>query len=425
MWRRKIISILLGFILLFSIPPYFTEGKDSVKSIPRWNVGDKWIYQGDGNYSFEDTEGTIRVDATIDDLTLEVSDIDGGYYTLSLTGDIGVKAYIKIESINLETTIKFSMGKIDGTFIISQSHLGIKEAILNLSGVIIISLAPLPLPFTIGMSGEFSPEWRILDFPLMENKEWNTSATTLLFNVSEDLFNFMENLLDIFSSFLPQEYREIIQELIEMMKEMFPMKIDMPAVHMKCEGEREVKVKAGTYNAFLINVEDILPLYFAEYLANFIKVNYCEQDYAGNVDVDVELASTSYSPPGAPEPPSKPSGKTRVIKGREYEYSVSCTDPNGSMLSYGWDWDGDEIVDEWTAFYPSGEIARINHTWQERGKYEVRVKAKNEYGLESKWSDALTVKTWISFTPVEKYSFMGIFSRYLSSLLYLYFSRER
>jgi len=423
MWRRKFIVILLGIILVISIPPYSTQGKNSPQNVPKWSVGDKWTYQGEGNYSFEDTEGIINAGVSITDLALEVVEISAEDYILSLSGGISVDAYVKIESIDLETTIKFSMGKIGGMFIVSQSNLGIKEAVLNLSGLIVISLAPLPLPFKMGMSGEFSPEWKILDFPLVENKEWDTSDSTLLFNVSEDLFKFIENLLNALSNFLPQEYMEIIQEIIDMIREMFPMEIDMPVAHMKCEGEKEVNVKAGTYNAFLINVEDIFPLYFAEALANFIKVNYCENDYAGEIEADVELASTTYSPPGAPDTPSKPSGKRRVMKGREYEYSTSCVDPNGGMLSYGWDWDGDMVVDEWTSFYPSGQEVRVNHSWQERGKYEVRVKAKNEYGLESKWSEPLVVKTWFSFAA--PYTFINIFSRYLYSLILLYFSRER
>jgi len=424
MWRRKIISILLGIILLLGVFPHPIQGKDSLKNIPKWNVGDKWVYDGGGNYSIEESDGTIRASASINDLTLQVDEIRDGDYILTLTGDIHLDAYVKIESISLETTINFNMGKIEGMLRISENNLEIEKFMLNVSGVIVISLAPLPLPFKAGISIEFVPGWKILDFPLATGKEWNTSASTMLFNVSEDLFNFIESLLDALSNFLPPEYRDFLQEIIDMVKDMLPLEIDMPVAYMKCEGERDVKVRAGTYHAFLISVEDILPIYFAESLANFIKLNYSQSDYAGDIDAKVELTSTDYSPPGAPEKPSKPSGAIRIRKGKEYEYSTVTTDSNGSMISYGWDWDGDMVVDEWSAFYPSGEEITMSHAWKKRGKYEVRVKARNEYGLESKWSEPLMVKTWLSFTTPHRFSFTNLFSDYLLHILYLHFSRE-
>ena len=406
--RSQIISILLAVAVLFSFPFPVVYEKGLAKNVPKWNIGDKWVYEGEGNYSIEETGGSIKIDGKITNLALEVKDIEGGAYTLSLNGYVRANAYVYIEDV-LETTVKFSLGKIGGKFIISK-NLEIKEVILNLSGIITISLAPVPLPFSAEMSAIFTPAWKIIDFPLMENKEWNTSSSTLLLNVSEDIFEFLENLLQALANFLPQEYIDFFQEIIDMLREFFPIEVDMPVAHMKCEGLREVRVVAGSYTAFLINVEDLFPLYFAETLANFIKVNYSEELYTEEMNADIELVSTNYSPPGAPEAPSKPSGKTRIIKGREYEYSTSAIDPNGSMISYGWDWDGDEIVDEWTAFYPSGEVVSVAHSWDKRGKYEVRVKARNEYGMESKWSEPLIVKTWISL-PTDA------LSRYLYLLL--------
>ena len=61
----------------------------------------------------------------------------------------------------------------------------------------------------------------------------------------------------------------------------------------------------------------------------------------------------------APEPPEKPitpSGRTNGIIGDEYIYSTSSIDPNGDQITYGWDWDGDYIVDEWTNFFSSGMV---------------------------------------------------------------------
>ena len=92
-----------------------------------------------------------------------------------------------------------------------------------------------------------------------------------------------------------------------------------------------------------------------------------------------------------PNKPSKPDGSTSGKVGTSYSYSTSTTDPDGDNIRYGWDWDGDGIVDEWTSFYESGETITTLHTWTKKGAYNVRVKAQDEDGLESEWSDPLSV----------------------------------
>ena len=92
-----------------------------------------------------------------------------------------------------------------------------------------------------------------------------------------------------------------------------------------------------------------------------------------------------------PFKPDKPSGPPSGKIGREYVYTSTAVDANGDKVRYGWDWDGDGIVDEWTPYYASGESIEISHSWNEKGTYQVRVKAEDEHGAESLWSDPLTV----------------------------------
>jgi len=96
-----------------------------------------------------------------------------------------------------------------------------------------------------------------------------------------------------------------------------------------------------------------------------------------------------------PEKPSKPSGETQGQTGTSYPYSTNATDPDGDKLEYGWDWDGDDTVDEWddnsSNYYPSGMPISTSHAWSADGTYNVKVKAKDIYGEESEWSDPLSV----------------------------------
>jgi hypothetical protein len=108
-----------------------------------------------------------------------------------------------------------------------------------------------------------------------------------------------------------------------------------------------------------------------------------------------------------PEIPDMPSGETNVKTGVEYGYSTKSSDLDGDMIKYGWDWDGDGTVDEWTDFYDSGVTVSTSRSWDEEDVYEIKVKARDEHGAESGWSEPLTVnveksksKTYNSFEKI-------------------------
>lgn len=94
---------------------------------------------------------------------------------------------------------------------------------------------------------------------------------------------------------------------------------------------------------------------------------------------------------GAPGVPSQPSGPTSGYVGTSYTYATSTTDPNSDQVKYGWDWNGDYTVDEWTGYYSSGSTCSTPHAWSSTGTYDVRVKAKDDRGAESSWSSSLAV----------------------------------
>jgi len=86
-----------------------------------------------------------------------------------------------------------------------------------------------------------------------------------------------------------------------------------------------------------------------------------------------------------PAPPNTPSGETSGYHGEEYTYCTSTTDPDGDKVKYWFDW-GDGENSGWTSLYNSGETACADHTWDEPGDYQVKAKAKDEFGAESGWS---------------------------------------
>jgi len=59
---------------------------------------------------------------------------------------------------------------------------------------------------------------------------------------------------------------------------------------------------------------------------------------------------------------------------------------------YKWYWN-DKIneTSDWIGPYNSGETADASHIWDEKGEYVIKVKAKDQYGEESPWSDPLAI----------------------------------
>ena len=92
----------------------------------------------------------------------------------------------------------------------------------------------------------------------------------------------------------------------------------------------------------------------------------------------------------APVKPDVPEGPTSGAINTEYTYTTSTTDPDGDELYYLFDW-SDDTYSEWVGPYESGETTEAIHTWTEKGDYEIRVKAKDERGVQSEWSDPLPI----------------------------------
>jgi len=92
-----------------------------------------------------------------------------------------------------------------------------------------------------------------------------------------------------------------------------------------------------------------------------------------------------------PNTPDRPSGPMKGKSGETYTYTTTTYDPNGDHVFYKWSF-GDGGEGTW--LLPggeSGEICEVNHTWCEKGEYEIRVKAKDEHGAESDWSHPLSI----------------------------------
>jgi hypothetical protein len=120
--------------------------------------------------------------------------------------------------------------------------------------------------------------------------------------------------------------------------------------------------------------------------ARFIKIQDDEEggsEYATNPGFDldaIQVLNPSSNPPLIPTIDGLTNGKA----GKDYEYTIVTTDPNGDDVTYIIDW-GDNSGEEIIGPYPSGEQVTINHSWV-KGDYIIMVKAIDTYGKESDWA---------------------------------------
>ena len=86
-----------------------------------------------------------------------------------------------------------------------------------------------------------------------------------------------------------------------------------------------------------------------------------------------------------PDKPNTPEGPKSGIIDIKYTYSTFCNEPDGDQIRYLFDWgDGNTTM---TDYYPNNEIISISHIWKEEGNYNIRVRAQDEFGIWSNWSD--------------------------------------
>ncbi|PNX50245.1 MAG: hypothetical protein BV456_07345 [Thermoplasmata archaeon M8B2D] len=92
----------------------------------------------------------------------------------------------------------------------------------------------------------------------------------------------------------------------------------------------------------------------------------------------------------APEKPQKPSGPTSGKPEVELTYTSSTTDADDDEVYYLFEW-GDGEFSEWIGPKNSGEQVTASHTWTSEGNFSIRVKAKDDHGILSEWSDPLSI----------------------------------
>lgn len=99
-----------------------------------------------------------------------------------------------------------------------------------------------------------------------------------------------------------------------------------------------------------------------------------------------------------PSPPQQPIGIKTVNLGDEGVFQTQLLDSHNDFIQYRWEF-GDDGISNWSVFYDSNEQVSVSHRWQTPGQQFVRVKARDQDGLESEWSEKLMVMVIDDIAP--------------------------
>ena len=363
----KYIVYLIPAMLIITLLPIHVSSVGVDK--PIWHIGDKWIYDIYYNETRDDNSSSQWF---FDHLKLNVINISDSYYILSLNGRVKGKLKSSI-------TLDMNNGILHGTAMVKRDNLAFYKCWIYIQGS--QSIGFIDVPVIINISVTSIPPFTSLKFPLYSGDNWYTQQSEFKINISI-LIN--DNPVSI------PPYNNITFNSTE----------------MKCEDIENIEVKAGRYNCFkIIDTKGLHQTFFSPEAGAAIK-SYIHNE---TMELYMELVDTTFKPTCYPSIPDGP------IIGRPNEsYEYCTTAVSLTNIYYKWSW-GDNNTTEWLGPYKSMEISCSQHTWSKPGVYEIKVKTREENGIESPWSQPLlihiyndTIPPYIEFTqPKENSIYLG------------------
>jgi hypothetical protein len=124
--------------------------------------------------------------------------------------------------------------------------------------------------------------------------------------------------------------------------------------------------------------------------------NEWEELRQSGMDVNWALGAVVEGVFKSPTPPTI-TGPATGQRGATYTYHFTAVDPEGSHVYYFIDW-GDKTPSGWHGPFPSGEEINVSHSWNKRGTFTIKAKAKDYADFESDWG-TLQVHMPLSYEP--------------------------
>lgn len=359
--NKKFVGILVCTLLISTF--LTAAGRIEIKQIPNnssmamdddvpvWETGYSWSYNGEIDLS----DGDLPLYINFNEMDLQIIS-DSVEYEGIFGGDIEGEFIIE-PSLGLSIVIE----ELTGMITFSKGNIGISEVDVVINGKPKLGGTVLPLPAEATITFDFTPPYAMIEFPIFVGKTWTVPES----NVDGEIYF---NIMGLFEQTIPFDQ-------------------DIGDVSFECVSKENISLGGQTYYSY--KVEPIggegVGFYYCADVGNIIML-----EAEPGVPI-LELIATNYPTPNNPAKPDTPTGPATGKINQVHTYQTQTTDPDGDQIKYGWDFNGDLFVDVWTGLYDSGVTIDTDYTWTETGSFQIRVKARDENGLDSVWSDPLPV----------------------------------
>ena len=374
------VTVLINSFLVSGVSIKFVEGYKNninisntnldVEELPEWFIGNYWKYDMDFVFIVRDGSSTkFSIDGNVADMYAIVTNVveidDNEVYSLSLNGHITGELSLFKADINIADLD----GTLNGVALIDKNTLGIKKFVFEVDGSVDIPLiGERSLYFVMNL--DFIPYFDFFNFPIYTGEEpWDVHVD------QASLYAYV----DVDVPFGEQEYNSsmVFNDVIMI------------------DRTETVTVPAGVYDSIVLSgtwgyISDLWYAHDIGYLAKVDEGLYWNEGEIESV-YHLNLIETNYD--ASNSPPDKPTIPVGPVDGtieKEYYYSTQTIDPDGNDVYYLFDW-GDGSDSGWLGPYPSGSLVTTSHMWYTKGVYNVVIKAKDVKGIESMWSDPLSI----------------------------------
>ncbi|MGC9307637.1 MAG: C1 family peptidase [Thermoplasmatota archaeon] len=225
--------------------------------IEPWQTDESWTYRFDEIHVELDDGVSGDLDARISGLSFSV---ERPAYTLSFKGKM-TGAYDLTSPI--ACTGKILWSSIRGTVEMNQEF-GFTDADVTVRALATVQFPelPLPIPVPVTLKGNisFTDPWKILEFPLEEEKEWSTSLASVSLEGSAST-------------------------LLGLISQPFSYSLTLPAIPATCHGMETVNVDAGAFDAYHVSYLNLVDIWYAPAVSNIVKITaaYEESNLAGEL----------------------------------------------------------------------------------------------------------------------------------------------
>ncbi len=390
---KSVFVLIIAVIILgssFTIATVTQKEKNIIRNLnneiaelPEWNIGNYWKYEMNFDFSVnEDSSTAFSVDAIIENMyatLIEIVEVNNAEtYLLSLDGDINGD----LSLFSAEINIADFRGDFGGEAYIGKDNLGIKKFEFEVDGEVNIPLLGWrDMDFEMNM--DFRPCFDFFDFPIDPYEQpWSVhiDEASLYAHIKIDV------------PFGESEYNSsmVFNDVMEVNR-------------TETIGGYDTIVLDGSWG----NPSN---LWYASDAGYLVKVNEglsWDDGYIESV-FNLNLLDTNYDKRNLPpNKPCKPIGPKDCEVKKEYTFESETTDPNQDDICYMFDW-GDGSSSGWLGPYPHGTTIGASHKWYNKGVYNIRVKAKDVKGIQSKWSEPLSIlvkgdpNVYVTIKKIEK-----------------------